>query len=157
MLHICDRHICSIYVCYAYHYYMSSTSFTFKIQICDIYLTIICPLYFTYNFDIYVPCIFFRKGRSLISFSFKVKNLQEKWRDMFALQDVNNDSLLDMDDVSLSEDNYVRLHNLTEVEVCEYRMNIHDQNCRLNANETLVIFGKNCTILSFLHSIRVTC
>ena len=38
---------------------MSSTSFTFKIQICDIYLTIICPLYFTYNFDIYVPYSFF--------------------------------------------------------------------------------------------------
>ena len=65
---ICTRHICDIYVtdiyvtlyvCYAYHYYMSSTSFTFKIQICDIYLTIICLLYFTYNFDIYVPYSFF--------------------------------------------------------------------------------------------------
>ena len=38
---------------------MSSTSFTFKIQICDIYLTIIRPLYFTYNFDIYVQYSFF--------------------------------------------------------------------------------------------------
>ena len=47
------------YVFYAYHYYMSSTSFTFKIQICDIYLTIICPLYFTYNFDIYMSHIVF--------------------------------------------------------------------------------------------------
>ena len=61
MYHICDRHICNIYVCYAYHYYTSSTSFTFKIQICDIYLRIIYPLYFTHNFDIYryVPYIFF--------------------------------------------------------------------------------------------------
>ena len=58
-VHICNIYVTDIYVCYAYHYYMSSTSFTFKIQICDIYLTIICPLYFTYNFDIYVPYSFF--------------------------------------------------------------------------------------------------
>ena len=61
-VHICNRHICNIYVCYAYHYYMSSTSFTFKIQICDIYLTIICPLYFTYNLTYMSHIVFFRKG-----------------------------------------------------------------------------------------------
>ena len=74
----------------------------------------------------------------LIAFSFKVKNLQEKWRDMFDLLDVNNDSLLDMVDVSLSKDNYVRLHNLTEIEVCGYRNMIHIQDSKPNTLEVLV-------------------
>ena len=72
---ICTRHIfdiyvhiCNIYVTDIYVTYMSVTHIItlcllphlhFKIQICDIYLTIICPLYFTYNFDIYVPYSFF--------------------------------------------------------------------------------------------------
>ena len=62
---------------------------------------------------------------SLISFSLKVKNLQDKWRDQFDFLDVNGDSLLDMVDVNLSKDNYVRIHNLTEAEVCGYCKMIH--------------------------------
>ena len=70
--HICDIYvdICNIYVTDIYVTYMSvmhiitmsSTSFTFKIQICDIYLTIICPLYFTYNLTYMSHIVFFRKG-----------------------------------------------------------------------------------------------
>ena len=56
----------------------------------------------------------------VIYFAIKVKNLQEKWRDYFDFVDVNNDSVLDNADVSLSKDNYVRLHNLTAAEVCGY-------------------------------------
>ena len=71
-------------------------------------------------------------------------NLQEKWRDMFDLLDVNNDSVLDMTDVRLSKDNYVRLHNLTEQEVCGYRKMIHGQNSRLNIcdHEAWMTLGK---------------
>ena len=44
--------------------------------------------------------------------------LQEKWRDLFEFADINKDSVVDMADVELSKDNYIRLHNLTEEEVC---------------------------------------
>ena len=66
---ICTRHICNIYVTDIYVTYMSVTH---TIAICllphlhlkfkyvtYLYSTIICPLYFTYNFDIYVPYSFF--------------------------------------------------------------------------------------------------
>ena len=51
------------------------------------------------------------------SFFFEVTNLQEKWRDLFDFMDINNDSVLDNDDVRLSKENYIRLHNLTLQEV----------------------------------------
>ena len=50
---------------------------------------------------------------------FEVHILQEKWRDGFDFEDVNNDSVLDLADVELCTDNYIRLHNLTAEEVCE--------------------------------------
>ena len=59
---------------------MSSTSFTFKIQICDIYSTIICPLYFTYNFEIYVPYSFFFVMVSLSILSVVNFNLRYNFR-----------------------------------------------------------------------------
>ena len=68
-----------------------------------------------------------------------MNNLQEKWRDLFDFIDVNDDSVLDMADVSLSKDNYVRLHNLTEQEVCGYRKMIYGQNSKQNAREAWMI------------------
>ena len=46
-----------------------------------------------------------------------MNNLQDKWRDSFDFLDMNNDSVLDMDDIKFVQDNYVRLHNLTQQEV----------------------------------------
>ena len=53
-----------------------------------------------------------------IVISFKVHILQQKWRDVFDFEDVNNDSVLDMTDVELCTDSFIRLHNLTAEEVC---------------------------------------
>ena len=50
-------------------------------------------------------------------FSFEVHVLQEKWREFFDIEDVNNDSVLDLADSELCKDNYIRLHNLTTEEV----------------------------------------
>ena len=52
-----------------------------------------------------------------IVLSFEVHILHEKWRDVFDFGDVNNDSVLDLADVELCKDNYIRLHNLTAEEV----------------------------------------
>ena len=75
----------------------------------------------------------------IIYFAFKVKNLQEKWRDYFDVLDVNNDSVLDMDDVRMSKDNYVRLHNLTEAEVCGYCKMMRSQDSKLHEFKTFLI------------------
>ena len=40
---------------------------------------------------------------------------------MFHFLDINNDSVLDLADVTLMQDNYVRLHNLSAEEVCSDR------------------------------------
>ena len=37
---------------------------------------------------------------------------------MFFFLDINNDNILDMADVKMIQDNFVRLHNLTDEEVC---------------------------------------
>ena len=57
---------------------------------------------------------------SHVSFSVKVNTLQDKWRDIFIYLDINNDTLLDMTDVTLCEDNFIHLHNMTNQEVCKY-------------------------------------
>ena len=56
----------------------------------------------------------------LFLFSFKVHVLQDKWRDAFDFADINKDSVLDIADVELCINNYIRLHNLTAEEVCVY-------------------------------------
>ena len=69
--------------------------------------------------------VFYGTVSWLISFFHSKWRISKKNGDMFDLLDVNNDSVLDMVDVSLSKDNYVRLHNLTEAEVCGYCKIIH--------------------------------
>ena len=55
------------------------------------------------------------------SLSNSVSNLHEKWRDMFHFLDITNDSIMDIADVTLIQDNYVHQHNLTAEEVCADR------------------------------------
>ena len=50
--------------------------------------------------------------------SFLVHVLQDKWRNLFDYLDITYDNLLDMADVKLAQDNYVRFYNLTAEEVC---------------------------------------
>ena len=59
-------------------------------------------------------------------FSYSVSNLQEKWRDSFHFLNTNNDDVLDLADVTLNQENYVRLHNLTAEEVCAERETMHE-------------------------------
>ena len=59
-------------------------------------------------------------------FSNLVSNLQEKWRDIFHFLDITKDNILDLADVTLIQDNYVRLHNLTAEEVCADRETMHE-------------------------------
>ena len=80
-----------------------------------------------------------------------MENLQEKWRDYFDLLDVNNDSVLDSVDVNLSKVNYVRLHNLTEQEVCGYINMIHCQDSKLHVFGTLMIWEKDSHSFCFNH------
>ena len=49
-----------------------------------------------------------------------MSNLQEKWQELFHFLNINNDDVLDLADVTLDQDNFVRLHNQTveEVHVC---------------------------------------
>ena len=54
---------------------------------------------------------------TFVFLSFSVINLQDKWKDMFYFLDINNDNILDMADVKMIQDNFVRLHNLTDEEV----------------------------------------
>ena len=56
-----------------------------------------------------------------------MSNLQEKWDDKFHFVDINNDSLVDMADVTMIQDNYVRLHNLSAEEVCADWVTIHER------------------------------
>ena len=51
-------------------------------------------------------------------FSNLVMNLQDKWADMFHFLNIINDDVLDLADVTLIQDNYVRLHDLSTEEVC---------------------------------------
>ena len=64
---------------------------------------------------------------TFISLLFEVNILREKWGNGFDFADVNNDSVLDMADVELCKDNYLRLHNLTAEEVCHMSTDI-DKN-----------------------------
>ena len=56
-----------------------------------------------------------------------MSNLQEKWLDMFHFIDVTNDDILSMEDITLFQNNYVRLHNLTAEEVCADRDALHER------------------------------
>ena len=60
-------------------------------------------------------------------FSNSVSNLQEKWRDMFNFRDIIKDNILDMADVTLIQDNYVRIRNLTAEEVCTNQEKMHER------------------------------
>ena len=57
-----------------------------------------------------------------------MSNLQNKWQDMFHFLDINNDSVLDMADMMLIQDNFVRLHNLTSEEVCANFKTMHKKS-----------------------------
>ena len=58
-------------------------------------------------------------------FIVSVSNFQDKVKDMFYFLDINNDNILDMADVKMIQDNFVRLHNLTDEEVCANSKSIY--------------------------------
>ena len=48
--------------------------------------------------------------------------LDGKWRLYHKIMDLNEDGMVDQSDAKLSEDNFVRLYNLTERQVSELRL-----------------------------------
>ena len=53
-------------------------------------------------------------------------NLQDKWADMFHFLNIINDNVLDLADMTLIQENYVRVHNLSAEEVCAERETMHE-------------------------------